>query len=627
MSDKFNVANTKVLADFPIESWPIIAALGFGNCMSAEKRKVLKSLSSFKKQLKLYGNDIPIIEYERISSEIVVDSLKEVERIFESSLEQDIKKAQGVVYTPDYIIDYILEQTILQVNLPTKVNPVLDPACGSGGFLIRASYLLSKLTGDSFSKCTELLCGIDINPKAVLNAELLLDLACILEDGKPSGARLMNCDSLLINVDSQLLELGVSGGVRALVTNPPYVKLQNLDKEYSSKLIEMYPEAAAGAFTLASLFLFNSRKYLSNDGQAGLITLNNVFTSLSASQLRENWMRDRSIYKVLDFRHFTIFDASAYTCLIFLNKKENLKFQYNAVSEMPTLSNLRKLKPSFIELDKLRAEKWRLGDEKSLRLVSGMESLGTPLKWIADIKVGFATLRDKAFMGSSEEGRPVFIGGDGKKRILELDSVVDFYKVSELQNEENMFEFRRKIIYPYDQALAARPLIPIKDFSATYPIAFEHLNSWGELLKSRDLPDEQDWHQWGRRQSMVADGPKLLTKTFDTRPSFKLDTSNSLFCNGYSVKPKEVLDSYSILELKDFLESKFVYAYSLITSFEIAGGFQCYQKNFIENICLPPREIINLMAHSPLEATEAICNFYGIKLSNLKDILSHYTNS
>jgi type I restriction-modification system DNA methylase subunit len=55
----------------------------------------------------------------------------------------EVKKAGGVYYTPTYIVDYIVKNTVgklLEGNTPTKVAKirVLDPACGSGSFLLGA---------------------------------------------------------------------------------------------------------------------------------------------------------------------------------------------------------------------------------------------------------------------------------------------------------------------------------------------------------------------------------------------------------------------------------------------------------------------------------------------------------
>ncbi len=60
----------------------------------------------------------------------------------------EVKKAGGVYYTPKYIVDYIVENTVgklVKEKTPRQVSKlkILDPACGSGSFLIGAyEYLL-----------------------------------------------------------------------------------------------------------------------------------------------------------------------------------------------------------------------------------------------------------------------------------------------------------------------------------------------------------------------------------------------------------------------------------------------------------------------------------------------------
>ena len=63
--------------------------------------------------------------------------------------ELQVRKAGGVYYTPTYIVDYIVRQTIgplVEGRTPKEVEKlrILDPACGSGSFLLGAyEFLLS----------------------------------------------------------------------------------------------------------------------------------------------------------------------------------------------------------------------------------------------------------------------------------------------------------------------------------------------------------------------------------------------------------------------------------------------------------------------------------------------------
>ena len=59
----------------------------------------------------------------------------------------EVKKAGGVYYTPTYIVDYIVKNTVgklVEGKTPAQVSKltILDPACGSGSFLIGAYQFL-----------------------------------------------------------------------------------------------------------------------------------------------------------------------------------------------------------------------------------------------------------------------------------------------------------------------------------------------------------------------------------------------------------------------------------------------------------------------------------------------------
>jgi predicted type IV restriction endonuclease len=77
----------------------------------------------------------------------------------------EVKKAGGVFYTPSYIVEYIVKQTVgkllegasitLYKSKPPKLDRplrVLDPACGSGSFLLGAYQLLLDWYLDYYQK-------------------------------------------------------------------------------------------------------------------------------------------------------------------------------------------------------------------------------------------------------------------------------------------------------------------------------------------------------------------------------------------------------------------------------------------------------------------------------------------
>lgn len=71
-------------------------------------------------------------------------------RTIKTEFKPDVKKAGGVFYTPQYIVDYIVKNTIwelLKWKTPKQALElnIVDPACGSGAFLIGAyDYILNR---------------------------------------------------------------------------------------------------------------------------------------------------------------------------------------------------------------------------------------------------------------------------------------------------------------------------------------------------------------------------------------------------------------------------------------------------------------------------------------------------
>ena len=69
----------------------------------------------------------------------------------------EVKKAGGVFYTPQYIVKYIIKNTLgklLQDKTPNQVSKlkILDPACGSGSFLLVAYQELLNYHLDYYTK-------------------------------------------------------------------------------------------------------------------------------------------------------------------------------------------------------------------------------------------------------------------------------------------------------------------------------------------------------------------------------------------------------------------------------------------------------------------------------------------
>ncbi|MBI4005305.1 MAG: N-6 DNA methylase [Gammaproteobacteria bacterium] len=96
-------------------------------------------------EFSVLGVDILGSVYERFLGKVIHLTAGHHAKIEEKP---EVKKAGGVYYTPTYIVDYIVQHTVgklVEGKTPKQVEKlhILDPACGSGSFLIGAyQYLL-----------------------------------------------------------------------------------------------------------------------------------------------------------------------------------------------------------------------------------------------------------------------------------------------------------------------------------------------------------------------------------------------------------------------------------------------------------------------------------------------------
>ncbi len=560
--------------------------------------------------------------------EEVID-LKDVERSFEKIVSGKEKVKKGSFYTPKYIVREILNRCFNRVKGRGIESPtVCDPACGSGGFLVESVEMLSKRFDVTPREVVEEnIFGIDVDAMAIKHAKALIELYLASEGVTlPVGEiGLYTKDTLLANDEAILDEAGVPEGFDVVVTNPPYVKLQNLEPEYRKKLKSKYSAFVKGSFGLSPLFLVAGMRILSDGGHLGVITQNNLFTSLAGENIREFLQDNRYVDRILDFGHQKVFEgASAYTCLMFLSKKEGGSFEYGFMEDEPGKKSIRSKKYSNIEYKKIESKKWRLAEGVHFDNLYRIERTGSPLIDIAKIKVGFATLNDSVFF-VFEDGNRCVSTLDDEGVEVEKEVTREAVKVSELETERDIEESKRRIIFPYENTKSGYELLGEEEMKSEYPKAMSYLESHKEELRQDE--NDEEWYAWGRSQGMDAVGPKLLTKTFNSEPSFFLDTGNALFSNGYGIwleNSSLFSQSMTIEALKKILNSKIMHYYAKLTSFQIEGNYQCYQKNFIKRFGIPQlnrNEINRIENANPKSVDSFLSEKYGVSMSDVTKIV------
>ena len=293
------------------------------------------------------------------------------------------RKRDGVVYTPDYIARFIVAETLgthlreifedtLRAhakkgadvtdyeNIPWRKKSaeleawqayrdrlkslrIVDPACGSGVFLIMAfDFMKAELTrvndkikdllpkaehfGDLLDYVpdseilTDNLFGVDVNEESIEITKLSLWIKTARR-GKVldslSGSIRVG-DSLIEDSNFAYLDhaftwetafpgVFAEGGFDVVLGNPPYVRMEFLKllKPYLEKRYEVVSDRA----DLYCYFYERGLRLLKPGGRLGYISSNTFFKTGSGKPLREYLLKEATIESVVDFGDLQVFEG------------------------------------------------------------------------------------------------------------------------------------------------------------------------------------------------------------------------------------------------------------------------------------------------------------------------------
>ena len=288
-----------------------------------------------------------------------------IEEVIEVVERPQRRKSQGIYYTPRWVVDYIVRETVGKFTEEHSDNPeaiheltVLDMACGSGSFLIRAYDELLAWHAENFGRVEgdidpheralilrNHVFGVDLDPQAVEIARLNLLLRALAQrELLPSLADNIRVGNSLIsggaaelgpyfgdnweekrpfNWDQEFRQVMDQGGFDVIIGNPPYVRIQGLDRTEASYFSKRY-ESSTGNYDLYVLFLERGMQLLKDGGVLGFILPNNFFKAKYGRGIRRLLSSDGLVTKVVDFRDAQIFGSGTnYTALLFLKKQHN----------------------------------------------------------------------------------------------------------------------------------------------------------------------------------------------------------------------------------------------------------------------------------------------------------------
>lgn len=354
----------------------------------------LKELARFD-----FDDEVSVDILGRIFEQSVTD-LEEL-RALAKGEDYDLKKGKrrkdGVFYTPAFITQFIVELALgsylerRQQQLPERKalsdiasnatkqrreaeirfweayrdqvllkTRIIDPACGSGAFLIAAFEYLSRqydivneaiadLKGSSRRKKDSVgqrslfdlnktilngnLYGVDLSPESVEITKLALWLKTAepgkqltyLDNNIRSGNSIiadLQAHPNAFNWESAFPDVFADGGFDVVIGNPPYVRQELLTpfKSYLEKHYTTYD----GMADIYVYFYEKGLNILRPNGILSYIVTNKWLRAGYGKPLRQFFSENSIFEKIIDFGHAPIFeDADVFPCVVSARKTEN----------------------------------------------------------------------------------------------------------------------------------------------------------------------------------------------------------------------------------------------------------------------------------------------------------------
>jgi len=351
-----------------------------------------------------------ISDLEEIKNKVNVD--KNVEAI----ITQSRRKKDGIFYTPDYIVRYIVDNSLgtylreheeafkEEYRLHGDINDknyskrekqayqkyqyflqnikVVDPACGSGAFLVYVfDYLMSEnqrvgdILGNNIFSTDEYIrdilknniYGVDLNEESVEITKLSLWLKSAQKGKKLTSLdNNIKCGNSLIddpavagnkafNWQSQFSDVFKNGEFDIVVGNPPYVNARTMNTADRKYLNEQYKDLQ-GSYDLYVAFLLKAHELLKLSGRYGWIIPNKLLIADYAKKVL-NTLEDKSLETIINISKIPVFNGiGVYPIIIIGNlaRKHFSSQRYN-ITSAEQLNNIEQYKVEVNTLKRFKS--------------------------------------------------------------------------------------------------------------------------------------------------------------------------------------------------------------------------------------------------------------------------------
>jgi len=619
--------------------------------------------------------------------------------LYEKYLPSEERKQLGEFYTPTEIIDYILTSVGYTENQDIENKDILDPACGSGGFLVRASRILINRYITKFSKSDkkelrdpnkwkdivnrlspeeskiiveairEHIYGFDINPFACHIAEInllfqIIDLFPKIKEKyknyKLLPFKIYRTDSLeksdqesgkyFIWGDNQTAILKEQAEINEIkekqfdfvVGNPPYVKIQSLDKFTREYLTKNY-ESAFDNFDLYVVFIERGLQWLKKNGKFGYITSNQFMVRHYGKKIRKYIIENSEILHIVDFARTILFkNVTNYPTIIIMKKSElsssNFKFvrvkkeNENIVYSILKRFKIKELYSEYFDIyefeqKNLKDKSWTFIPKNEQRLWNKLNSIQTKLGTNSKIILGLQTGKDPLFIGEiikQINSSLVEFKSKEYKGIIESKLLKPILKGRNVRKWKTSLS-NKYVIFPYKEILYEP--IDENELKENYIRLFQYIKNNENKIRKRLMYRKTAEEITGIWYALMYvdyakyySQPKILTPALTNRNNFTLDKDNYFFVLGtagvYGIIPHK---NVNIKYLVGILNSKLSeYYLKKICPIKQGGYFQ-YSTKFLEQlpIKLPSTSEEKRISNQIIKKVDEILELHKSEISDL----------
>jgi len=242
-------------------------------------------------------------------------------RIYEGVIPHERRHEMGEYYTPPAVCDLITRLTITETS-----DDVLDPACGSGGFLVSSYHRLQSLLNESAGSHPQILNqihGIDINRfpahlsainLAVQDLNSYTDEVNIeINDFFETSPDSLRFGRETANAEGSSTEEGLVdeiGGFDAVVGNPPYIRSRNMNnKDRIRRHLSSFDTDISRRMDIYGYFITHATQFLSDGGRLGFIISDRWLDTGYGADLQQFLLNNYEINAVIRFDRQTFEDA------------------------------------------------------------------------------------------------------------------------------------------------------------------------------------------------------------------------------------------------------------------------------------------------------------------------------